>query len=1034
MWFIGAVIGLALGAVADHGMWFFGALLGGLVGWALRQSMNKGKATNPPAADSVLAARQDVDALAERVAKLETEIVILRKNNQGMAPAAPAGADLQSAPTAVEPSLVPSAQEGFRISPADPQALGMSSAAQVSRAAPRAGPTTVSATGPGDPSTGSEEAAPSAARRTVVVGSIDEKIRAVIGWFSGGNTVVRVGIVILFFGIAFLLKYAYEHTRVPIELRLAGVLAGGVALLGIGWRLRITRPGYALALQGGGIGVLYLTIFAAFRLYQILPPVPAFGFLVAIAVFSAILAITQNSLSLAVLGASGGFLAPLLASTGAGSHVLLFSYYLVLNLGIAAVAWFQSWRALNLLGFLFTFVIGWLWGARFFQPELLASTEPFLILHFLLYAAVPLLYARHQVREAAQTPSGAPTLIFRDLEIKHYVDATLVFGVPLVAFGLQTALVRGIEFGAAWSALGLAVFYLGLAYTVWRRAGLPLRMLPESYLALGTAFATLAVPLAFEGRLTSAIWALEGAAIVWIAVRQSRTLALAFGVFLQFAAGLAFLLDANLPLVPTLSDAAIVIDDGSTTGASSIPVLNAIFLAGTFVAAGGLFCSAYVSRHGRAFTSQAIGASSVQALVAGLLVWGALWWAGSGLNEIRRFVAPGFCNYAALVFLTLSGLAFSELSRRLDWSVARWPAHAIVPVMLLALADILVPGPTPLGVANWITWPFVVVWHLGVFVPAMFPVVAAGAASAAHPLAAYGWIAWPLAFGIHLVVRARHDAEHPRVAAWLHGVGLWIFTVIVSWEMSWWLNEAVKGHAVWSLITWAVVPAIVLAGLSTDVLRARWPVTTQPASYLGFGAAPIALYLIAWTLYANFTSDGNPDPLPYLPLLTPLDVAQLAVFVLIPYWLRVARSVGLLTSLFSDVRWLYALFGGTAFIWANGVLLRTLHHWAGVPFRLDLMLRSVLVQTAFSIFWTVLALAAMAFATRRSLRALWFAGAALMTVVVAKLFLVDLSNIGGVERIVSFIGVGILMLVIGYFAPVPPKAERSRSAATPEAL
>ena len=94
---------------------------------------------------------------------------------------------------------------------------------------------------------------------------------------------------------------------------------------------------------------------------------------------------------------------------------------------------------------------------------------------------------------------------------------------------------------------------------------------------------------------------------------------------------------------------------------------------------------------------------------------------------------------------------------------------------------------------------------------------------------------------------------------------------------------------------------------------------------------------------------------------------------------------------------------------------------------------SVLVQTALSIFWTVLALAAMAFATHRSIRALWFAGAALMAVVVAKLFLVDLSNVGGVERIVSFIGVGVLMLVIGYFAPVPPKAERAQPAATPGA-
>jgi len=115
-------------------------------------------------------------------------------------------------------------------------------------------------------------------------------------------------------------------------------------------------------------------------------------------------------------------------------------------------------------------------------------------------------------------------------------------------------------------------------------------------------------------------------------------------------------------------------------------------------------------------------------------------------------------------------------------------------------------------------------------------------------------------------------------------------------------------------------------------------------------------------------------------------------------------------------------FGLAAFVWANGVLLRTLHHWAGVPFAFDAMSRSVLVQASFSIFWTLIALGAMVIATRRGLRPLWLAGAALMGIVVAKLFVVDLSSAGGVERIVSFIVVGVLMLVIGYFSPVPPKA------------
>jgi uncharacterized membrane protein len=87
------------------------------------------------------------------------------------------------------------------------------------------------------------------------------------------------------------------------------------------------------------------------------------------------------------------------------------------------------------------------------------------------------------------------------------------------------------------------------------------------------------------------------------------------------------------------------------------------------------------------------------------------------------------------------------------------------------------------------------------------------------------------------------------------------------------------------------------------------------------------------------------------------------------------------------------------------------------------MLSSQLVQASFSILWMLLALGSMVFATRRALRALWVTGAALMAVVVAKLFIVDLSGIGTVERIVSFIGAGLLMLLIGYFSPVPPRAE-----------
>jgi uncharacterized membrane protein len=109
-----------------------------------------------------------------------------------------------------------------------------------------------------------------------------------------------------------------------------------------------------------------------------------------------------------------------------------------------------------------------------------------------------------------------------------------------------------------------------------------------------------------------------------------------------------------------------------------------------------------------------------------------------------------------------------------------------------------------------------------------------------------------------------------------------------------------------------------------------------------------------------------------------------------------------------------------AFLALNAVLLRTLLHWFGIPFAFNIMMESTLVQTSLSIFWAVLALAAMLVATRKKWRVVWLVGAALLAAVVAKLFLVNLSNVGSIERIVSFCGVGMLMLIVGYLSPLPP--------------
>jgi uncharacterized membrane protein len=768
--------------------------------------------------------------------------------------------------------------------------------------------------------------------------SPDRESSALWKFFFGGNTLVRVGVVVLFFGVAFLLKFASEHIEIPIEARLIGVAIGAMIMLAIGWRLRLSRPGYGLILQGGAIGVLYLTVFAAFRLYQLLPGGLVLVLLAAMAVFSAMLAVLQDSRSLAAAGISGGFLAPILASTGSGSHVMLFSFYALLNCGILAIAWYKAWRVLNLLGFAFTFVIGLSWGARYYRPELFASTEPFLILFVLFYVAISVLSALRY-----------------DAVSKSPIEGTLVFGTPLIAFGLQTALVRDFEYGAAFSALALGGFYLLLARILLVKATDNVHLLCEAFIALGVVFGTLAIPLAFDGRWTAAAWALEGAAILWIGVRQRKVVARGFGIFLQVAAGAAFLLDAHS--VP-----------------ASLPIFNTLYLGCVFISVAGLFCAWYLRRQAALVTEPE------RSLAILLFVWGVVWWCAGAFNEIHEHVSHDYRLHAALLFLAGSCAVFSLLSRCIDWREAKYAALTLLPLMAIGAV---------LEVAR-----------------------------AAHPFADFGFVVWPLACVGHLWLLKRHE-DTPHIG-WWHAGGVWLFTALGAWELAWQTGEFLRGGDTWQLIGWPLLPLISLTWWSDRSDRMGWPVARHLKAYLYDGALPLAGFLWLWLIYANFAGRGDAPPLPYLPLLNPLDLVQFAALMALWVWSRRMAFAPFAPKPLQSGEFSYSAIGTAVFIWLNGMLLRTLHHWASVPFQFDAMMRSMLVQASFSIFWSLLALCTMLIATRRRMRSLWLTGAGLMALVVVKLFFVDLSNVGGIERIVSFMGVGVLMLVIGYVSPVPP--------------
>ena len=226
---------------------------------------------------------------------------------------------------------------------------------------------------------------------------------------------------------------------------------------------------------------------------------------------------------------------------------------------------------------------------------------------------------------------------------------------------------------------------------------------------------------------------------------------------------------------------------------------------------------------------------------------------------------------------------------------------------------------------------------------------------------------------------------------------------------------------------WGLVPALGLGIVSELAPRSSWPIGTHRRGYSVLGAVPVVALLVLWSIAANVHGSGDPAPLPYVPLLNPLDLTQAAILLALTTWrMRVRRDD---PAIFDGLprRAAIVTLCALAFLWINAVALRSIHFWYDVPYTPDAFWHSALVQAALSLLWSTLALATMALANRRQWRVPWMAGATLLGVVVAKLFLIELAQVGTITRIVSFIGVGLLLLLIGYLAPVPPRRKESTS-------
>ena len=893
-------------------------------------------------------------------------------------------------------------------------------------------------------------------------------------WIFKGNPLVKVGGAVLFLGLAFALRYAAELGLLPLWLRYSAVAASGIALLGLGWRWREREDNYGLVLQGIGIGILYLTTLAAMKLHPLLPLGVGFTLLVLIAAAAVALAITEDAMILAVVATLGGFAAPVLASTGIGNHILLFSYLAVLNLGIVAVAWFKRWRVLNILGYVCSFGLGSAWAVNHYRDELFWSTEPFLLLLFGSYVLVTVLFARRTLADVGDSDDWTfgDRLRKTSGQVK-YVDGSLAFGVPLSAFSIQHLLVAPYEYGAAISALGFSLFYFALAFAFVKSAGPRFALLNQTLVALGAVFGTVSVPL-LETSWTASAWAIEAAGIYWIGVRQQQfhvrlfALAVLLGamafflpelhrgdsgtvlggpflgtVMLAGSGGFAYwLMWRALPehLTTFERNARPVVGALSAAVLATLPLLlleaewagavlsvagagliylsrgmpdRAVFGAGWFYQlAGGLLVAAsaepgispafFNSGFATALTIALAGVtcgylvqhSKRDALFAYSLgwagiCWGGLWWAFAWMAELHRSV-PATSVSASLIAVTLlSAWACSAVAKRLNWTQLGQAALAYLAVLVL------------LGVHG----------------------VSGGAT---HPGQGWGAIAWPAALIVHgLLLKQRLSMIDRRLLGQAHVIGVWLFVGLGSIEVHWWMQHSLDRASAWPLLGAMLLPTAYVWSITSRKVRDRWPVSDYPNDYILTAAFPLVAFMLLWLWVTNATSPGAVPPVPYVPVLNPLELGYLAVLGSVFYWwplvagrVRVGKH---------EIRATWPL-AATAFAAVTGGVVRACHHWAGVRWHPAALFASDTVQAALSIVWGVLAISLMLLGNRRRQRSIWLTGASLVAVVVVKLFLVELSAVGTLQRIVSFVGVGLLLLLVGYIAPLPPKKDAGETA------
>ncbi len=554
-------------------------------------------------------------------------------------------------------------------------------------------------------------------------------------------------------------------------------------------------------------------------------------------------------------------------------------------------------------------------------------------------------------------------LVLNEFRFHRYHDQlqlnniSLLLGVPLFTIVLQAALTQSFAHGVALSSFVMAAIYFILGF-FWGRKDPYRDLIRLAYQGLAFSFSILFVAYLFDAKITIAIASLEAAVIVWLGYRQEKAL---FSLLGAAILGVTFLFLIALIWQPdfTITSHSILTwpTDDLSRGINLFIYASAAF-----------FSSYYFNRH---FIKSK---NTLYKNIANILfLIAALSWFSAGTILINRYLKPYQSN-ADLLFISLSSCLAWQLHKTIRWDWLRE----------LALAAIV------LGIVFYfqkqflLQTPRVDLFNLG---------------------------SWAFSFVVLYYFLFQNEKLDQRYLTLWHAFAYLAFTMIIL-LLSFQFLEQKHINFDYTLLLWLFELNVLLLLILAANKASYWPFKYQ--FYLDRIALAVVAINSALLLTVSVGLSGDNTPIKYLPIFNIYDLNCMMALLVLSVWIYRVKSLQLIQQQ-SFVYWMLC-FGLIYFIVLNAILIRSVHHLMNIPFEWHALWQSAETQTTLSIFWSLLALMLMLIAMIKKSRVLWLTAIGVCVLVALKLFLLDLQNINIVMRIVSFMGVGAVFILMGYFS------------------